>query len=125
MLYIKYTIIYKGDFIKMIIAVIIFLFVLYCILETCKYNKLTYEVINKKNKELIKKKKNLNRNICYIKIAVYLTLYTLVIINHFSDPLSKSGGIRSLIILLVPLTFFLIICIIDVVKVRNNNAKNK
>lgn len=107
----------------MIIAVIIFLFILYCILETSKYNKLNYEVINKKNKEKLKKNKTLNKPICYIKFVVYSVLYAFVIINHFSDPLSRSGGVKSLIVLLLAMTFFMVICIIDVVKVRKRNEK--
>ena len=102
----------------MIIALIIFLFVLYCILETCKYNKLSYKVIDIGNERKLKKNRVLNKRVCYAKIVVYTLLYIVVIINHFIDPLSNSGGMNSFIILLLAMTFFMTVCIIDVVKVR-------
>jgi hypothetical protein len=107
----------------LIIAIIVFLFVLYCILEACKFNKLSYEMISDKDKEKLKRNKTLSRPIVYTKMGVYVLLYLTVIINHFSDPLSRSGGAKSFLVLVIAMTFFLIVCITDVVKVRKSNEK--
>ena len=103
----------------MIIAVIVFLFVLYCILETCKFNKVRYEMVGSGDRKKLKKNRKRNKGVCYAKIVVFTLLYIMVIINHYTDPLSNSGGIRSFLILLVGMTFFMAVCIIDIVKVRN------
>ncbi len=100
------------------ITVIVFLFILYCILETSKYSRLDYEYVKEGKERKLRKKHYLNPPIVHIKLVVYMLMYLVVIINHFTDPLTRSGGIRGFIITLMGMTFFMVICIIDEIKVR-------
>ena len=104
----------------MLFALLIFLFVLYCILEGFKYNRPEYEEsvsrFNKKPK--LKEVKTLNKKIVYLKSFIFFLFFSLLIINHFVDPLSKSAGAKGLIALIGVSLIIWAICIRDIVIVR-------
>ena len=107
----------------MIITGLIFLFILYSILEKFKYEKIDYSEIEEEEKthNTLKADRKLSKEITIIKLIIYSIFYILLIINHFVDPLSKSTGIKGFIISLLIASFFLIICIVDYIKVRKKS----
>lgn len=111
----------------MILTLLVFLFVIYTILETFKYSKPEFEEdktrIRKKDK--YKKIKVLNKKIVYLKAPIYFLFYVLLILNHFLDPLSNSAGWKGFILILVIAGIFLGVCIIDIVKIRKKEKKNE
>lgn len=111
----------------MLLALLIFLFVLYCILEGFKYNKPEYEesVTHFKKKPTLKEVKTLNKKIVYLKSFVFFLFFSLLIANHFIDPLSKSTGIKGLVALLMVTLIIWLICIRDIVKIRRAKDEKK
>ncbi len=107
----------------MLIAFLIFLFVLYCILERFKYNKPEFEesVTRFKKKASLKEVKTLNKKIVYLKFFIFILFSALLIVNHFLDPLSKSAGIKGLIILLLVTLVIWIICVRDIYIIRRSS----
>ena len=104
----------------MIITGLIFLFILYSILEKFKYEKTDSNYIEEEEKthNTLKTDRKLSKEITILKLFIYIIFYILLIINHFVDPLSKSTGIKGFIISLLIASIFLIICIVDYIKVR-------
>ena len=104
----------------MLLTLIIFLFILYCILEGFKYNRPEYEesVSRIKKKTKLKEIKNLNKRIVYLKSFIFFLFFLLLIINHFIDPLSNSTGLKGLIAILSVSLIILFICIKDLLDIR-------
>ena len=109
----------------MLVGFIIFLFVLFCILGSSKYGKLEYELTKKEEKEYLKKRKRLSKKVVILKLIVYSLLFLTVMINHFFNPLSKSSGASGFLILLMSMSVFQIICILDFIKVRRLKDESK
>lgn len=104
---------------------IVFLFILYCILESSKYQTLEYVEKSKDSKTGYKKTRKLNKKIVCLKLIVYLLLIVLVTVNHFIEPLSRSTGILGLLLTIAVLSIFLIMCIIDCVKLRRSKSNHE
>lgn len=109
----------------MLLIILIFLFIIYCILEAFKYNKLEFEetTTKRKGKSRYKEIKTLNSKIVVLKTIIYTLFFILLILNHFLDPLSGSTGFKGLISILVISGVFLGLCIRDVFRIRR--AKNE
>ena len=106
----------------MMTILLVFLFIIYCILEAFKYGKseFTEEVSKKRNIEYYKEIKVLNRRIVYLKCFIFSVFFILLLVNHFLDELSKSSGIKGFLMIVVVSIFFMFICILDIVKIRRN-----
>ena len=109
----------------MLLAFMVFLFVLYCILEGFKYNRPEYEeaVTKFSKKPKYKEIKTLNEKIVYLKSFVFFLFFVLLIIHHFIDPLSKSTGLKGLAALVLVSLIIWFICIRDIIVIRR--AKNE
>jgi len=98
--------------------VITFLFIIYILLECFKFNK----GIHKKDGKVVVKKE-LNRAVVYIKAFIIATLLILLTINHFTDTLSKSGGVRSFLCVIFLTCIMIGVSIRDILKIRRLDKK--
>lgn len=104
----------------MLMISLVFLFIMYCILEGFKYNKPEYTESESrlKKKKYLKANKTLIKKIVYLKSFVFLLFFTLLIAHHFIDPLSRSTGIKGLLTLLSVTMIIWCVCIKDITRIR-------
>lgn len=98
----------------MLYLFIFFFFLLYMVLEFLKYERLRSFLL-----KVECTKRLYNKPILYIKLFVAIIDIVLIVINHFISPVERSGGIGSVLLILIFMTVLMIVpSVLEIRKVR-------